>query len=206
MRQAGLIGALSAVSFTVLGFAQVPAGPPFLAGAHPNPIVTFAESADFQPADYADAQQRAGIELLGLSDSVGRRESVSVTESHVDEVRILGRNTDVLFYPVVLQRFLLVDGEQFLLYSFRDPRPTGIPSESLASVLNQHAFSSNDDPRRARFGSSPRPEELDIRGSAALLFDQAGQLTLFWQDEAASHVAMASVPRDRMFRIVGDLL
>jgi hypothetical protein len=111
----------------------------------------------------------------------------------------------------------------FLLYSFKDPRPTGIDSEILAAVLNEHAFRPNDKPEESRFGTAFGPEQLEIRGSEALLFDETGEddenveniqndaaedegeLTLFWQDERASHVAVVRMSRQRLFRVVGDL-
>ena len=200
---------VSAISLSLSGFTQIPAGPPYQPGTHSNPIVSFATADDFKPSTYDEARNQADLDLLGLSASEGTRESISITESYVDEIKILGSDVDVLFYPVVRQTFRLVDGDEFLLYSFKDPRPTGIPSSILASVLNEHAFRPDRKPEESRFGPGERPEQLEIRGSAALLFDDSengGNLTLFWQDEIASHVAVAKVSRQRMFRIVEDLL
>jgi hypothetical protein len=197
---------LAAVLLTgLLASAQVPAGPPYRSEIHPNPIVTFARDADFMPVSYADAANQAGIELLGISGQTGSRESVRISSSRVEEVRILGRRTDVLFYPAVLQQFRLTGGEALELYSFRDPRPTGIPEDVLPAVLNEHAFNGSDQPEEARFGGM-RPERLEIRGSEALLFERDGQFVLFWQDATASHVATAPVSREHLFRIVEDLL
>jgi hypothetical protein len=200
--------ALFAVQPGILGASQVPAGPPYQAGTHPNPIVTFVTDEDFVPSTYDQAREKADVDLMGLSSSEGTRESVSITDSFVEEIKILRSDTDVLFYPVIRQTFRLVDGETLVLYSFRDPSPTGIRRDLLEEVLNQHAFTVTDKPEEDRFGDSP-PEQLQIRGSAALLFDHtesSGELTLFWQDERASHVATASVSRERLFRIVADLL
>ena len=88
--------------------------------------------------------------------------------------------------------FLLIEGESFILYSFKDPKPD-IPSGIVASVLDRHAFTKAKKPEEGRFGLSSPPEQLGIRGSAALLFDNDGELTLFWQDQRASHVATSTV-------------
>ncbi len=211
MRRLLIITALS-VSFAGSGlsvFSQVPAGPSYKSGTHLNPIVTFVTDNDFSPLTYEEARQKAGIDLLGLSSNQGVRESIDATESFVDRIEILGRNTDVLFYPVVRQTFRLMDEEILVLYSFRDPNPTDIPSDLLAGILTEFAFRPTDKPEQSRFGDSAGPEQLDIRGSAGLLFDEAGtsdEIVLFWQDELASHVAVAPVSRERMFRIVTDLL
>ena len=203
---------MSGVSITLIylpGFTQIPAGPPYKPGTHPNPIVSFVEEDDFKPATFTEAAEQADLDLLGLSASEGTLKEISITASFVDEIKILGNDTHVLFYPVVQQTFKLVDGIELTLYSFKDPRPTGIAASILASVLNEHAFRSNDKPDESRFGPSEGPEQLEIRNSTALLFDNAnhdGRLTLFWQDERASHVAVALISRQRMFRIVEDLL
>ena len=123
----------------------------------------------------------------------------------MDEVKILGRDTEVLFYPVVRQTFRLKEGGSFILYSFRDPKPD-IPSSIVASILIQHAFTKTKKPEEGRFGLSPPPEQLEIRGSRALLFDNEGVLTLFWQDQQASHVVVSEIDRQTLFRLVEDLL
>ncbi len=189
--------------------AQVPAGPPYRSEIHPNPIVTFVTDDDFSPATYGDARDAAGVDLMGLSSAEGVRDNVAVAGGFVDEIEILGRSTDVLFHPVVRQTFRLVDDEIFVLYSFRDPRPTEIPSDELAAVLDLHAFAPDENPDEARFGDGPRPERLAIRGSEGLLFDEtgsSGRLTLFWQEGRAAHVASGRVSRERLFRILRDLL
>lgn len=211
MRQlwAAILAVSSVVGFSLPLVSQVPAGPPYRRGTHPNPIVTFVTDDDFAPATYEEAREKAGIELMGLSEDVGARESISVSDSFVDEVRILGNDTDVLFYPVVRQRFRLADGQAFVLYSFRDPYPADIPPDRLVDVLDRHAFSTSGRPEERRFGDNPGPEQLEFRGSFALLFDyagEAGERVLFWQDERASHVAVTGVSRERLFRIASDLL
>ena len=201
------------IGFTALAAApvaaQVPAGPPYRAGIHPNPIVTFVTDDAFLPTTYGDARETAGIDLMGLSSEEGVRESVSIAGGFVDEIEILGRSTDVLFHPVVRQTFRLIDDEILVLYSFRDPRPTEIPSDELAAILDLHAFATEEDPDEARFGDGPRPERLAFRGSPGLVFDEtesSGGLTLFWREGRAAHVAAGRVSRERLFRVLRDLL
>jgi len=56
-----------------------------------------------------------------------------------------------------------------------------------------------------RFGGTA-PEQLEIRGARGLLFDKEGQITIYWQEEGVGHVAMASLARQELFRVVDDLL
>lgn len=196
---------LCVLGAVVAASAQVPAGDPFEAKKHPNPIVTFVESKHFKPTDYNTARDRADIELLGLSRDEGHRESVEITRSDARKLKILGRKTEVLFFPVVKQNFRLADEGLLVLYSFKDPRPD-IPSEYRVSILNEHAFREHNKPKDGRFGLSTPPERLGIRGSAALLFDNDGELTLFWQDRGVSHAASGSMSREMLFWLVEDLL
>ncbi len=205
-----MIPRLTLCGFCILGAVvaasgQVPAGDPFEAKKHPNPIVTFVESKHFKPTDYNTARDRADIELLGLSRDEGHRESVEITPSDARKFKVLGRKTEVLFFPVVKQNFRLADEGLLVLYSFKDPRPD-IPSEYRVSILNEHAFVEHKKPKDGRFGLSNPPERLGIRGSAALLFDNDGELTLFWQDRGVSHVASGSMSREMLFWLVEDLL
>ena len=196
---------LCVLGAVVAASAQVPAGDPFEAKKHPNPIVTFVESKHFKPTDYNTARDRADIELLGLSRDEGHRESVEITRSDARKLKILGRKTEVLFFPVVKQNFRLAEEGLLVLYSFKDPRPD-IPSEYRVSILNEHAFREHKKPKDGRFGLSNPPERLGIRGSAALLFDNDGELTLFWQDRGVSHIASGSMSREMLFWLVEDLL
>ncbi len=98
------------VAMGPVGFAQVPAGPPFDPDIHPNPIVTFVRSSDFASTTYDEAADNAGIEIVGLSSGTATRESIEITEGSVDEVKILGRDIETLFFPVVRQRFELNAG------------------------------------------------------------------------------------------------
>ena len=201
----GIRAVLSVLLVAGGGFAQVPAGEPYNPEKHPNPILTFVERDDFKPTTYDEARVTADIELLGISADEGSRKDLDMASGAVNKIKILGRNTEVLFYPVVRQTFLLIEGESFILYSFKDPKPD-IPSGIVASVLDRHAFTKAKKPEEGRFGLSSPPEQLGIRGSAALLFDDDGELTLFWQDQRASHVATSTVDRQTLFRLVEDLL
>ncbi len=189
--------------------AQVPAGFPYTPGVHPNPIVTFATDTDFRTVLYEAAREEAGIELLGLSSRVGTREDVAVTTGEVRDVEILDRTTEVLFFPAVRQRFRLTDDRVVILYSFRDPRPGEIPDDVLVDVLNGHAFRPDRNPEDARFGPHPGPEDLDVRGVAALMFDSGDRtpLTVFWQENGVSHVATSdTLGREELFLVIEDLL
>ena len=192
-------------TMTVGGFAQVPVGDPYDENKHPNPIVTFVEIGDFKPSTYDTARARASIELMGLSQDEGQRESLEITESDAREVKILGKKTETLFYPVVRQTFTLTGGDSFVLYSFKDPRPD-VPSEYRVSMLNEHAFKDEKKEKDRRFGASSPPEKLEIRGSPALLFDNDGELVLFWQGRRVAHVAVSSIDRETLFRLVDNLL
>ncbi len=190
---------------SVAAVAQVPVGEPFDAKKHPNPILTYVELDDFKQTTYDGARARANIELMGLSQDEGQRESLEIAQGDARKVKILGKKTETLFYPVVRQTFSLTDGESFLLYSFKDPRPD-VPSEYRVSMLNEHAFREEKKVKDRRFGASSSPEKMEIRGSPALLFDNGGELVLFWQGRRVAHVAVASIDRETLFRLVENLL
>ena len=192
-----------------LAEAQVPAGFPYATDLHPNPIVTFATDADFRSVSYEAAREEAGTELLGLSARVGTREEVAVTGGTVHEVEILGRDTEVLFFPAVRQRFRLADDRVVFLYSFRDPRPGEIPDDALVEVLNRHAFRPDQKPEDARFGPHPGPEDLFVRGLPALMFAAGDRtpLTVFWQEGDVCHVASSdTLGREELVDVIEDLL
>jgi hypothetical protein len=187
--------------------AQVPPpGVPYDSGKHPNPIITFAESAQFKAADYEQSQTEAGIELLGLSQSEGKRESVEIAEGRfVKNMTLIGRlRTDVTFYPVVRQKFNLSGGGEFLLHSFRFPRVV-LPKEYVPMILSEAAAQTKKKPSEMRFGGVG-PEKLEIRGALALLFEKDGLITIYWQERGVGHTATSSLPRREMFRVIEDLL
>jgi hypothetical protein len=200
----------SAIVFGLLalcarGFAQVPPGVPYDASKHPNPIVTYVSKSSFQAATYEEAKDIADIELIGLSQEEGRRESIEMAQPTLKKVKVGPRDVDVTFYPVIRQVFRLADGGAFTLHSFKFPR-TAIPPQIAAQVLNEAAFLKTKKPEDARFGLAPLPEMLDIRGSEALLFDIDGELTVFWTEDGVVHTATAKIPQKDLFRLVEDLL
>jgi len=197
--------ALAVGLLPLTGFAQIPAGQAYDPERHPNPIVTFVEAEDFQPASYDEARRFAGIELMGLSAAEGVREEIAVAPGRAMELRVLGRRTETLSFPVVRQTFGLTRGGVLRLYSFRNPR-TDLPSDAAEEMLDQDALTEPRNPGEGRFGPSPRPDSLSIRGKPALLFGNAGERSLFWQEDRVSHVAVADIEPEDLFRIVEDLL
>ena len=197
---------LFAFLFSSLAAAQTPPpGAPFDSSKHPNPIVTFVEEKDFKPAAYDKAKADAGIELLGLSQDEGKRGSVELAEGRfVKNMSILNFRTDVTFYPVVRQKFKLANGSDLVLYSFRFPK-VALPRDYARMILNEAAVEKKKKPNEMRFGGTA-PEQLEIRGARGLLFDKEGQITIYWQEEGVGHVAMASLARQELFRVVDDLL
>ena len=197
---------LVVVVFTLPAAGQTPPpGVPFDASRHPNPIVTFVEEKDFKSATYDQAKKDAGIELLGLSQDEGKRESVEVADGRfVKNMSILNFRTDVTFYPVVREKYKLASGSNLVLYSFRFPRVT-LPREYARLILNEAAVEKKKKPSEMRFGGTA-PEQLEIRGARGLLWEKDGQITLYWQEEGVGHVAMASLPRQELFKVVEDLL
>lgn len=197
---------LFALLFSSVAAAQTPPpGVPFDASKHPNPIVTFVEEKDFKLVTYDKAKADAGIELLGLSQDEGKRGSVELADGRLAKnMPILNFRTDVTFYPVVRQKFRLANGSDLILYSFRFPKVT-LPREYARKILNEAAIEKKKKPSEMRFGGTA-PEQLEIRGARGLLFDKDGQITVYWQEEGVGHVAMASLERQELFRVVDDLL
>ena len=197
---------LFALLFSSVAAAQTPPpGVPFDASKHPNPIVTFVEEKDFKPVTYDKSKADAGIDLLGLSQDEGKRGSVELADGRlVKNMSILNFRTDVTFYPVVRQKFRLANGSDLILYSFRFPKVT-LPREYARKILNEAAIEKKKKPSEMRFGGTA-PEQLEIRGARGLLFDKDGQITVYWQEEGVGHVAMASLERQELFRVVDDLL
>ncbi len=183
------------------GLAQVPPGDPYDAAKHPNPIVTYVTNAAFQNSGFAEAQQAADIELLGLSRDEGTLASVDLADAALRRVRVMGRNVDVTFYPVVRQKFQLKAGGDLVIYSFKNPKSPVPPA-----ILDQAALVKPKNPAEGRFGAGPGPEQLEIRDSRGLLFEKDGQITVFWQEGGACHTATASMPRRDLFRLLEDLL
>src|SRR5437763_14992266 len=108
-----LLSSLNAIAQTP------PPGPPYDAMKHPNPILTFVEDKDFKPAMADQARKDAGIDLLGISQDEGKRQSLEIADGRfVKNMSILTVRTDVTYYPVVRQKFKLNGGADLVLYSF----------------------------------------------------------------------------------------
>jgi len=198
---------LLAVLASTAAFAQVPPpGSPYDSARHSNPIITFVDKKDFSSSGYEQAKKAAGIELLGLSQSEGKRESVEIADGKfVKNMPILGGfKTDVTFYPVVRQKFKLAGGSDLLLESFRFPK-VALPRAFAAFVLTEATTQTKKKPSEMRFGGNA-PEQLDIRGTQGLLFEKDGQITVYWQEDGVGHTATASLPRQELFRVIEDLL
>ena len=198
---------VSILACTTLAAGQTPPpGPPFDASKHPNPIITWVESKDFKTIPSNQVKKEAGIELMGISQDEGTRESLEIADGRlVKNMPILNVRTDVTFYSVVRQKFMLKDAVELVLYSFKFPR-VALPKDFSHFVLNEAALEKKKKPAEMRFGGA-KPEVLDIRGSKALLFEnEGGSLTVYWQEQGVGHTATASLPRKELFEIIEDLL
>jgi Domain of unknown function (DUF4367) len=189
-----------------LALAQTPPpGLPFDVSKHPNPIITFVETKDFRPVSPEQVKKESGIDLLGLSQDQGKVQSIEFADGRfVKNMSILGGRTDVTFYPVVRQKFQLSKGGDLVLYSFRFPK-VALPPDFARIVLNEAALEKKKKPSEMRFGGA-KPETLEIRGAKALLFDNDGQITVYWQEGGIGHTATAMMPRNDLFEIIEDLL
>ena len=150
-------------------------------------------------------KDKADIELLGIAQDEGKRESVEIADGRfVKNMSILNVRTDVTFYPVVRQKFKLNEGGELVLYSFRFPK-VALPQDFTRIVLNEAAVERKKKPSEMRFGGT-KPEMLEIRGARALLFESEGVVTVYWQEDGIGHTAAASLPRKELFQIIEDLL
>jgi hypothetical protein len=200
-----LVTAIGLSSSILAGAQTPPPGPPFDGSKHPNPIITFVELKDFKPIASDQARKDSGLELLGISQDEGKRESIEIADGRfVKNMSILNTRTDVTFYPVVRQKFKFNDGGELVLYSFRFPK-VALPQDYLRFVLNEAAVEKKKKPSEMRFGGA-NPEMLEIRGARALLFEMDNQTTIYWQEGGIGHVAMSSLPRKQLFEIIEDLL
>lgn len=163
------------------------------------------EEKDFKAAASDQAKKDAGIDLLGLSQDEGKRQSIEIADGRfVKNMNILVVRTDVTFYPVVRQKFKLREGADLVLYSFRFPK-VALPQDFTRIVLNEAALEKKKKPSEMRFGGA-KPETLEIRGARALLFENGGQTTVYWQEQGVGHTATSSLPRKDLFEIIEDLL
>jgi|SRR5438093_8621734 len=196
--------------FALLPIAAIaqtpPPGNPYDPARYPNPIITFVEEKDFKDGDYAQVEKDAGIEILGLSQSEGKRDALSIAAGRfVKTMTILGNiRSDVTFYPVVRQTFKLIAGGDLLLHSFKFPR-VSLPQNFGRAVLNEAATEKKKKPSEMRFGGMA-PEVLEIRGTEGLLFEKDGKITVYWEEAGVGHTATSSLPRRELFRVIEDLL
>jgi hypothetical protein len=182
-----------------------PPGNPFDASRHPNPIITFVEERDFRPAASDQVKRDTGIDLLGLAQDEGKRQSIEIADGRfVKNMAILNVRTDVTFYPVVRQKFKLTGGADLVLCSFRFPK-VALPKDFTRIVLNEAAIEKKKKPGEMRFGGS-NAETLDIRGARALLFENGDQTIVYWQEQGIGHTISATIPQKELFRIIEDLL
>jgi hypothetical protein len=160
---------------------------------------------DFKSSAPAEARTEGGIDLLGISQDEGKRDSVDIADGRfVKNMSILGIRTDVTFYPVIRQKFKLSEGADLVLYSFKFPK-VALPQDFTRIVLNEAALEKKKKPSEMRFGGA-KPETLEIRGARALLFESDGRVTVYWQEDGVGHTATASLPRRDLFEIIEDLL
>jgi hypothetical protein len=200
-------GVLLLALFPFIAYGQTPPpGNPYDPARYPNPIITFVEEKDFKDAEYAQVQKDAGIEILGLSDSEGKRNSLAMAAGKfVKSMPIFaGIRSDVTFYPVIRQNFKLEDGADLLLHSFKFPR-VSLPANFGKAVLTEAATEKKKKPSEMRFGGLG-PEVLEIRGRDGLLFEKDGKTIVYWEEGGVGHTATSTLRRSELFRIIEDLL
>ena len=200
--QIGLALLLLAIG-AATAYAQVPAGIPYDAKKHPNQIVTWVEQKDFKPVPFVEASEKVGVELMSLSREEGERTAVELATppSARQKVRSYGEEYEATFYPVMRQTYKLKSGSNFLLYTFRFPRAL-----TTADFLNMTAFGKPPRGITPRFGSSPLPDQIDIRGVPGLYFDDGRRRTIYWFELGAGYSVTTDASKDELFKVLNDLL
>ena len=198
LRLPALILILSAILL-----AQVPAGVPYDARKHPNPIVTWVEQKDFVKVPYVEAAERVDVELMSLSKGVGERTAVEIATPSTarQKIRNYGEEYEATFYPVMRQTYKLKSGNTFLIYTFRFPRAL-----TTAEFLNITAFGRPARGVTPRFGSAPIPDRIPIRGVDGLYFDDGRQRTIYWFEMDAGYSVTTNASREELFMVLEDLL
>jgi len=188
---------------TGLVLAQVPAGVPFEAEKHPNPVITWVSEKDFKPVSFREAAVTVGFEVMGLSRDQAERTSVEIaTPANARQrLRMVNEQFEVTFYPVMRQNYKLKSGKSFQLYTFRFPRAL-----TSADVLNQAAFGRPPRGTVPRFGSLPLPDRIEIRDAPGLYFDEGKRRTIYWFELGASYSVTTEADKDELFRVLEDLL
>src|SRR5688572_10444308 len=182
---------------------QVPAGVPYEARKHPNPIVTWVEQKDFVKVAYVEAAEKVGVELMSLSKGVGERTAVEIATPSTarQKIRNYGEEYEATFYPVMRQTYKLKSNNIFLIYTFKFPLAL-----TTAEFLNATAFGKLPAGVRARFGSSPFPDVIKIRGVDGLYFDDGRQRTIYWFEMEAGYSVTTNASREELFMVLEDLL
>jgi hypothetical protein len=201
---------LAAFLYAATAFSQVPPGVPYNPGKHPNPIETFIKSRDFKPTTYAEAKKVSGFDPLGLSEKTGERQSIEIAEPKPASQKVVLPNDEfplikVEYFPVVRQTYVLKTGIALVLDAFKFPK-VPIPMNDLTGILNNAAFRPGDKFWKPRFGPSTVPERVNVRGVAALLFDDNQEFVLFWREGTECYVLKTKASRADLFRIAADLL
>jgi hypothetical protein len=183
--------------------AQVPAGVPYDPSKHPNPIVTWVNARDFKKVSFSEAAEQVGVELMSLSRDQADRESVelAIPSPARQKVRIVGREFEATFYPVMRQNYKLKSGSAFSLYTFRFPRAL-----TTADFLNEVAFAKPPRGTVPRFGSLPVPDRIEIRGNPGLYFDDPMRRTVYWFELGAGFSVTTDASKDELFKVLDDLL
>ena len=194
----------------VTAMGQVPPGVPYKPKTHPNPIATFVKSSDFKKTTYGAAKTVTGFDPLGLSEKEGIRQSIEIALPKPDKRKIILPDDEfpvikVEYSPVVRQKYLLKSGQELLLDAFQFPK-VPIPLNDMTGILNSAAFLPGDKFWKARFGPATVPERVNVRGFAALLFDDNMELVLFWREGTECYVIKTKTSRSELFRIATDLL
>jgi hypothetical protein len=201
---------LASLAWCVTAVAQVPPGVSYNPKQHPNPIVTYIKNPDFKVTTFAIAQKRAGFELLGLSEKEAKRTSISLADPMPATQKIELPNDDypqikVEYFPVVRQTYVLAGGNGMTLDVFRFPK-VPLPLNSLSGILNYAAFRPGDRFWKARFGPATTPEQIMVRGVAALIFNDNQEFVIFWREGEQCYVAKSKAPRGDLIRVIEDLL
>jgi hypothetical protein len=187
----------------LVAYAQVPAGVPYDPRKHPNAIVTWVEQKDFQKLPFVEASEKVGVELMSLSRDEGERTAVELATPAVarQKIKSYEEEFEVTFYPVMRQTYKLKSGSTLLLYTFRFPRAL-----TSADLLNRAAFGKPPRGVTPRFGSTPLPDQIDIRGVPGLYFDDGKQRTIYWFELGAGYSATTNASKEELFRVLDDLL
>jgi hypothetical protein len=205
----GTLGKLTSLAILLpllgatIAYAQVPAGVPYDPKKHPNPILTWVEQKDFQKVPFVEASEKVGVELMSLSRDEGERTSVELATPPTarQKIKNYGEEYEATFYPVMRQTYKLKSGSTLLLYTFRFPRAL-----TSADFLNMTAFGKPPRGITPRFGPSPIPDQMEIRGVPGLYFDEGKSRTIYWFELGAGYSVTTNASKEELFKVLQDLL